>query len=129
MSAPTPIAPASVVQLRNRVAHQTEQWSARSTDGLWAYDRGEDDATTWTVTYRPSVTAHRPAGYWVYATSLPKARAGTAPGGWVWAAITHQALPAAAPRCTNRGWTTTSCPEPPVPGTDRCPRHTEAVPR
>jgi hypothetical protein len=48
-----------------------EVWSARSTDGLWTYEREESAGTPWVVTYVPS------GGSDLFG-SLPKARKFTA---------------------------------------------------
>jgi hypothetical protein len=48
-----------------------EVWAARSTDGLWTYQRAEDAGTPWVVT-------HVPTGHWDLFGSLPRARRFTA---------------------------------------------------
>lgn len=118
------LTPGSIVRHPNRATQQTEQWGARSADGVFDFERLEDNGTTWRVTHLPSVTPDRPQGRWVLATSLPKARAGTAPGGWVWAEIAAQIANETRPVCAHVGqWTRTACPEPAAPGTTVCTRH------
>lgn len=50
---------------------RVEIWSARSTDGLWTYEREESPGTPWVVT-------HVPTGALDMFASLPKARRFTA---------------------------------------------------
>lgn len=52
--------------------HRPETWRARSVDGLWDYERIDDDGTLWTVAYRP--TGQQRPGYF----TLNEAREQTA---------------------------------------------------
>lgn len=50
---------------------QMEIWSAISRDGVWGYERTEENGTPWHVT-------HLATGRWVYARDLSSARRATA---------------------------------------------------
>lgn len=60
-------------QWTNLRTGRKETCYAVSTDGVWGYEREDGPGTPWVIT-------HLPTGEWMYAPSLPKARAYTASG-------------------------------------------------
>jgi hypothetical protein len=80
----TPLAPGSkryeATFLRPNVgdgATRRELWGATSADGLWSYDRQDDEGTTWSILFLPSVVDGKPGqGRHGYGT-LADARADT----------------------------------------------------
>jgi hypothetical protein len=76
---------------------RTEIWQARSTDGVWQYDREDEIYTPWVIT-------HLPTGQTWEDTSLRRARHATATR---LAGEVAQARPSTPERTTMNGYTTT----------------------